>query len=447
MKANNSKFKAGMFLLETLTAGMYNDSLSIYREYIQNAIDSFDLVRRSGRRGPQLVKIEIDPYEKSVCISDNGVGIPHNVSEKVLSSIGVSDKRIQKLRGFRGIGRLGGLAFCDTAIFKTKAMGEEVETVQRWDCKKLRHLLSDIDMGEMSLRELFDKTTTFQSNNGLKKAGSYFKVELHDVSSFRNHILDIQKIEKYLQNVAPISFNLDQFAEANEIQAYLKKNVPDYGELSIKLNGEKLYKPYKSYVETTNKKIDPIKEIEFVKIYSGDEIVAHGWYAKRAELLGAIRASEGISGLRVRDGNIAIGDYRLLENCFREARFNSYVFGEIHVVSPELIPNSRRDDFIDNRTKTLFYNDIERKIGLPLSKEIRLKSRLKAQGITPMSLKSNNKNSKLPKPDSPTNHPKSNNLDKLSVAPVTSDQILDEIFIKCAECPTIKIIKKKYGLK
>lgn len=39
-----SSFKAGMYLLETLTAGMYNEPLSIYREYIQNAVDSIDLL-------------------------------------------------------------------------------------------------------------------------------------------------------------------------------------------------------------------------------------------------------------------------------------------------------------------------------------------------------------------------------------------------------------------
>ena len=38
-----SSFKAGMYLLETLTAGMYNDPLAIYREYIQNAADSIDI--------------------------------------------------------------------------------------------------------------------------------------------------------------------------------------------------------------------------------------------------------------------------------------------------------------------------------------------------------------------------------------------------------------------
>src|SRR5208282_3785072 len=65
-------------------------------------------------------------------------------------------------------------------------------------------------------------------------------------------------------------------------------------------------------------------------------------------------------------------------------RFNSYVTGEVHVECGDLIPNSRRDDFVDNITKGQFYNAIERAIGLPISKEIRLRSRL-SSGLQPSS--------------------------------------------------------------
>ena len=74
-----------------------------------------------------------------------------------------------------------------------------------------------------------------------------------------------------------------------------------------------------------------------------------------------------------------IGDQHLLDRCFREARFNGYVVGEIHVSDSGLVPNSRRDDFVDNKLKNLFYNEVEKIIGLPMSKEIRLRSRMKSE--------------------------------------------------------------------
>ena len=37
-----AEIEIGKFTLESLTTGMYNDPEIIYREYIQNAVDSFD---------------------------------------------------------------------------------------------------------------------------------------------------------------------------------------------------------------------------------------------------------------------------------------------------------------------------------------------------------------------------------------------------------------------
>ena len=239
MYKKKSKFKAGMYLLETLTAGMYNEPLSIYREYIQNSVDSFEIVKKAKKKGPQLVKIEIDPAERSVTVYDNGAGIPADQAEKTFSSIGSSEKQGDLLRGFRGIGRLGGLAFCDRAVFQTKSFGEIVESVQEWDCTRLRKLLSDTAKRDMDLRSLFELTTTFSQNNGKKEAGSYFKVTLSNVSSFRNHILDIRKIEKYLQSVAPVPFNSSNFEYSNDIRSFLSQNVPNFDEFVIKLNGER----------------------------------------------------------------------------------------------------------------------------------------------------------------------------------------------------------------
>ena len=445
MSLRESRFKAGMYLLETLTAGMYNEPLSIYREYIQNAVDSFDVVRQARRPGPQFIKIDLDPLERYISIRDNAFGIPSGNAEKTLSRIGGSEKRKEKFRGFRGIGRLGGLAFCDKAIFKTKAAGENVESVQEWDCKKLRNLLADTEQQEMSLRELFDETTVFCQSNSKKKTGSYFKVKLMDVSSFRNHILDIRQIEKYLQSVAPLPFDPEEFEYANDIKDYLSKKIPNYIEMKIKLNGRQIFKPYKNRIKSTNKRVDSIKGVKFFDINTSEGMIASGWYGNRKNLIGAINRGEGISGIRVRDGNIMIGDEHILDGCFREARFNSYVLGEIHINSSKLIPNSRRDDFVDNQTKTEFYNMIDRDIGLPLSKEIRLRSRLKSQ-IQPTQKKQlENVQSVEQIEVAERGAGKNKGSNEESFVRPSAEMILAEIFEKCGEYKKIREIKEKYG--
>lgn len=367
-----SKFKAGMYLLETLSSGMYNDPLIIYREYIQNAVDSIDQVDRQKLLS---VKIDLDPTNKKITFKDNGIGIPADDAPDVLSAIGSSNKINQGMRGFRGIGRLGGLAFCEKATFRTKAYNETIESVQEWDCTKLRQMLSNNNNSSGTLKKLFDSSTKFYQMNSKKPRYSYFKVELEGVSSFRNYIFDFKRVHDYLANIAPVPYNPDEFSHGKLISRYLNKNIDNYSTYNIYLNGYKIYKPYKDKVKVTKKGHDQIGEIEFFDIKMESEPLAYGWVGKRKELLGAIVKGEKSSGIRVRSGNILIGDERLLDECFREVRFNSYYIGEIHICSPSLIPNSRRDDFIDNDQKTYFYNAIARKIGFRLSKDVRETSR------------------------------------------------------------------------
>ena len=67
--------------------------------------------------------------------------------------------------------------------------------------------------------------------------------------------------------------------------------------------------------------------------------------------LGAIHKNTKLSGLRARVGNIQIGENTLFLDQYQEVRFNSWTIGELHILSPKLIPNGRRDDF----EKTNFY--------------------------------------------------------------------------------------------
>ncbi len=380
-----SSFKTGMYLLDSFTSGMYNDPLIVYREYIQNAVDSIDLASHQQGAAPE-VRIDLAPGQRMITIRDNALGIPFEIAEVTLSSIGSSTKTDLGLRGFRGIGRLGGIAFSDTAVFRTKARNEAIESVQEWDCKELRRLLSGQRKKALSLRELFEQVTTFRQEHSNSMDDSYFEVTLEGVSSFRNQIFDIEKVRRYLGQTAPVPFDVQQFSYARAIDDFLSTRLSGYGRYNIILNGEPVVKPYRDVVRITKGDGDHVDGIEFFDIKNGkDQPIAYGWYGRRRELLGSIIKGDDSSGIRIRVGNIQIGDAHLLDFCFREPRFNGYVPGEIHVASDALIPNSRRDDFVDNREKGVFYNLIEREVGLPISKEIRLRSRLASTPPVPTS--------------------------------------------------------------
>lgn len=438
-------FKAGMYLLENLTSGMYTDPLAILREYIQNGVDSIDLSGYEETSNHLEIRINLDPGERNISIWDNGQGIPSAFAEEILSSIGSSNKTNPKLRGFRGIGRLGGIAFCDKAVFRTKAKHERVESIQEWDCNKLRKLL--VDNRSLTFDELFQEITSFNHKNSRRPEESYFEVTLFAVSSFRNYIFDITRARRYLSRVAPVPFHPD-FSYAQEIDDYLNQKLKHYRRYNVFLNGERIYKPYRDRIKITKGGFDEIKSINFYELRSGqDEMIGCGWHGQRKEMSGSIVKGDDSSGIRVRVGNILIGDEHLIDGCFREPRFNSYVIGEIHIDNDKLIPNSRRDDFIDNKSKSVFYNSIERNIGLPISKEIRLRSKIRSESrvkkITPMGTKEDRS-----REASKVIYKESKPAEEKGTSVKTSEnhskrRIFEEILKECNGCPKVAGILDK----
>jgi hypothetical protein len=370
-----SYFKAGVHLIETLTAGMYNDPLSIFREYIQNSVDSIDKARTLVKKKNMQVKIDIDPFSRKITIIDNGYGICQDEAPSVLGSIGSSTKFKSNYRGFRGIGRLGGLAFCENAIFCTKAAGEKVETVQTWDAAKLRQIINDVSSDQLSMEDVYRETTSIKQYKTGQQSHSYFKVTLEGVSSFRNYLFDLKRVESYLKQTIPIDFD-DRFSYKTEISTFLHDMIPDYNHYNISLNGEKIVKPYTDLIPTVRETRDFLEGVKTFVIQHGNTRIAAGWYGLRHYGIGAIPKGQLMSGLRVRAGNILVGSPHLLDECFRENRFNGYIIGEIYTIDKFLIPNSRRDDFIDNAYKAAFFQEVEKTIGLPLSRDIRKKSRM-----------------------------------------------------------------------
>ena len=124
---------------------MYENSYTVYREYIQNSADSIDKAVESGLLSANnaFIDITIDEYKRKVSIYDNACGIPKDLFKKVLSNIADSQKDRTKEKGFRGIGRLAGIAYCNKLIFKSSYKGEDVMSIMTWDGEILRNVLAD----------------------------------------------------------------------------------------------------------------------------------------------------------------------------------------------------------------------------------------------------------------------------------------------------------------
>jgi len=196
----------GKFTLETLTSGMYERPKDIYREYIQNAVDSIDIAvsEKLVKADKARIDLEIDKSERRIKISDNGTGIGVDYATKYLLDIGHSPKRFTNARGFRGIGRLAGLAYCNTLIFETSAAGEDKRTVIEFDARTLceRMLNENVDIDLLSL--ISDVVTVKVEQEARTK--HYFNVIMTGVED-TDGILDMDKVQEYLEQVAPVDFN------------------------------------------------------------------------------------------------------------------------------------------------------------------------------------------------------------------------------------------------
>jgi hypothetical protein len=338
----------GKDILELLSSSMYLDPMTIYREYLQNAADSVDEARAEGILAPGEsgnVAISIDVTARSVSITDNGTGIAHGEFINRLTAFGASKKRGRSARGFRGVGRLAGIGYCQELIFRSRVFGETKVSEIRWDCRKLKTMLRSTEEHH-DLRDAVGQVVELRRVPGGKFAERFFEVEMRGIIRHRNdQLLSASAIKNYLSQVGPVPFQ-DDFPFKDRILRHLGPLVR-LGDLEIFVGEDRtsVRRPHRAELEFAVGAFDPFTEVELLSIEGIDgETACVGWVLHHG-YTGALPVACGVRGLRVRCGNIQVGDDRMFEELFPEARFNSWSVGELHVIDPRIIPNGRRDHF------------------------------------------------------------------------------------------------------
>lgn len=365
----------GKYTLESLTAGMYSSPKDLYREYIQNSVDSIDQAIGACilDKNSANITISIDKKNRYISIEDNGLGVPADQCLKRLTDIGNSNKIYSTSRGFRGIGRLAGLSYCEKLSFITSYEGESKKSTLVFDCSRLKQLLIPGQFSEYDLSSVLSEVINYkvapESSNK-----HYFKVVLEGVEDIDN-ILNIEEMKDYLCQVTPLPFNDDTFKWGKEIRDRFKIKGINIGEYNIFIGHEnkreKLFKFYTdSFLTDKIKKItDEIKNVEITEIYDEKgNVQAILWYSI-SNFFGTI-LDESKKGIRFRKGNILIGDKSTLNSIFKEDRFNGWFQGEIYIIDENLIPNARRDNFEKNSAYIHLTSELS-SIGDKLSKIIR----------------------------------------------------------------------------
>lgn len=338
----------GKDILELLSSSMYVDPMTIYREYVQNAADAIDEARAEGMLGSHeagRVTISIDVSGRNVKITDNGTGIPNAEFANRLTAFGASKKRGKGARGFRGVGRLAGIGYCQELVFRSRTPGEGKVSEMRWDCRTLKNMLRSRE-DHHDLREAVGQVVELRHAAAINVSERFFEVELRGIIRHRNdQLLSAAAISSYLSQVAPVPFR-DDFPFQEKILSHLGSRV-SLGDLQIMIGEERkpLHRPHGEAMEIGTGVFDRFTEAELLNIEGIDgETACLGWVLHHG-YTGALPAACNVRGLRVRCGNIQVGDDRMFEELFPEARFNAWSVGELHVIDPRIIPNGRRDHF------------------------------------------------------------------------------------------------------
>lgn len=343
----------GKHTLESLTSGMYSDPYVVFREYVQNSADSIDEAVEKGviTLDESQINICLMPNERKIVIGDNGLGIPNDNAEKILISIGNSKKNGETSRGFRGIGRLAALSYCTNLTFETSYRGEKIGTRISIDAHKLALLLSKNDEADVTVVDVLKSVYSVETY-AERETQHYFRVVLEGVDE-TSDLNNYEAVADYLAQNIPVPYDPERFVWGREIIGRLKREGITLKAYNVSLSyGTKTVPIFKSYkdeflVDKGKNLTDKITNIEIIKITSSSrQLLAIGWIGSTG-YLGSIY-DKSVKGLRLRKGNILIGDAQTMNIVFKDARFNGWSVGEIFAVDSSLIPNARRDNFEKN---------------------------------------------------------------------------------------------------
>ena len=339
----------GGFILETLTVGMYGESRNAIREYIQNGFDSIQRARAIGvlakNGGKILVTLATD--KKSLTIRDNGAGLPAKSATATLTRIGASTKTHAHNAGFRGIGRLAGIVFCDKLTFLTKTKGERKQTMVVFDAKGMRKAMSPSKGSAKTAEELMNAFVKSFEQPNPRAAQHFFEVRIEGLRDAPNECTSLKAMQDFLSQVAPVPYP-PTFPYREQLEETAAKTGILVEKVRVSVaRGDRVaavYKPYGIKFEFGSGTVE-LTDCE-IRISPTERWWA--WIGKKEE--SGAYTDPRVSGLRVRVRNIQIDGADIFRGVFQEqakshARFQDYFLGEIFVQPTALVPNARRDGF------------------------------------------------------------------------------------------------------
>lgn len=163
-----------------------------------------------------------------------------------MTSIGKSDKSnaVDQI-GFRGIGRLAAMPFCNKLNFLNKVENSNELQIFSWNGKDYNLLLSksEEDDLEKAIEEITEYSVEQYTGNSTEH---FFKVELYGYSEEIAELVGTNDFKDKLSRLLPLEYKKDFSAQDmihEHYSQYMGETLTKY-EFGVFLNGEQLFKPY-----------------------------------------------------------------------------------------------------------------------------------------------------------------------------------------------------------
>lgn len=227
-----SENNVGAGILSIITESLYDNPIVVFREYVQNSIDS--ILKRSQNDD---CEIKIWQSNDNLFFLDNGQGIPEDVFYSEMRKIGASSKKKHQNLGYKGIGRLSGVPYCEKLSFiNIRDFTNDKAQLFSIDNSRYEALKSNDGYSTLSFSDLMDQIEERNESANLKncvidyneaqqylkiieKTNTGFLVVLENISSVLKNTIENNGFLKDLQWLLPVDFD-DNLYDSNQKELF-----------------------------------------------------------------------------------------------------------------------------------------------------------------------------------------------------------------------------------
>ncbi|MDD3417485.1 MAG: ATP-binding protein [Lachnospiraceae bacterium] len=326
----------GSNLMEIITSGLYDGNLNCVREYVQNSIDA----------KAKCIDVYFENEGNDLIIKDNGRGMDKDELTHALG-IGLSNKSDEDV-GWRGIGIWSGVPVCKRIVIITKKEKHGKYRIEIKNNDIRSYLGSGIAISDILTNSTGEIEEIELGEDESLEKDHYSEIRLENILNTQRDVFTNNGIKTYMSHVLPSPLNDKDFSIAADVDKWLEQNKVYFPDIQIKFNGDQIFRP-------------PTKDDLFFpyiirKLFEvNGEVVAVGWFmsANKNEKLESQN-----KGIFFKKKGFTIGNESLVKN-LHAGTYHEWQYGEIHIISKNIIENAARNNFeLNSGLVSEFLNDV-----------------------------------------------------------------------------------------